>query len=92
MSKIAFNAWSRERIQQGRKFCTSRHKKYLDDKRVHHISPQMPWGIIRDYLYGLEGADSPEELQQVIESIMHRHVPDDELFHVHFGDFREVTE
>jgi len=88
MKRLVFNAWSRERIQQGRKFCTSRHKKYLHDDRVLHITDKIPWGFIRDYLYSCEGADSPEELQQVIESIMKRHVPDDELFYVHVGDFR----
>lgn len=86
--RLPFNAWSKERIRQGRKFCTSRHKRYPDDPRVFQILPQMPWHIIRDYLYTLEGADSPEELQEVIEGIMKRHVPDNELFYVHVGDFR----
>jgi len=86
---LPFNKWSKERNDNGSKLCTSRHKKYTKDPRVTHITPLTPWGFIRQYLYSCEGADSPEELQQVIESIMKRHVPDDEMFYVHFGDFRE---
>jgi len=87
MTNIKFNTWSQERINQGRKFCTSRHKRYKDDSRVIYISPMMPWGIIKKYFYGMEGADSPEELQEVIETIMRRVVPDEEMFYLHFGDF-----
>ena len=86
---IAFNEWSRERIKQGRKICTSRHNRYPEDSRVFYISPQLPWWLIRTYFWEDEGADSPEELQEVIERIMHRNVLDDELFYVHFGDFEE---
>ena len=88
--KIPFNAWSKDKIDKGLKFCTSRHDKNMKDDRVIGITDKMPWGFIRDHLYMVEGASSPEELQKVIEEIMHRHVPDDELFYVHFGDFREA--
>ena len=87
-TEIPFNKWSIERIAQGRKFCTSRHKRYTEDDRVGYISPLMDFGYIKKYLWKLEGADSPEELQQVIEDIYKRKVPDDEMFYVHFGDFR----
>ena len=85
---IPFNVWSKERIVQGRKFCTSRHKKYGQDKRVEWISPLLKWGFIKKYFWQLEGANSPEELQEVIESIYHRKVEDTEMFYVHFGDFK----
>lgn len=85
---IPFNAWSKERIAQGRKICTSRHKKYLHDHRVTLIE-QHTWGAIRENLWKDEGANSPEELQEVIEAIYKRVVPDDEEFYVHWGDFRE---
>lgn len=88
MKTIPFNAWSKERIRQGRKFCTSRHKRYVDE-RVLFIVNDIPWWFIREHLWKVEGADSPGELQAVIEDIMKRHVPDDELFNVHIGDFRE---
>jgi len=88
MTKIPFNAWSKQRIAEGRKFCTSRHKKYLHDDRVLCIIPKVQWHIIKTFFWQAEGADSPTELQQVIEDIYKRKVPDDEYFHVHFGNFR----
>ena len=92
IKKIPFNKWSQERIKQGRKFCTSRHKKYIDDNRVEYISDKLPWGTIRKCLWQPEGADSPEELQQVIEDIYKRKVKDNEMFYVHIGDFRETKD
>ena len=88
--EIPFNEWSKERINQGRKFITSRHSKYLHDNRVMLILPKMPWGEIRERFWQLEGADSPMELQQVIEEdIYHRKVLDNEMFYPHLGDFRD---
>ncbi len=89
MNGIPFNNWSKERIKQGRKDCTSRHQKYPNRNGVDYITEKMPWWVIRKYLWRLEGADSPEELQKVIEEIYKRKVPDNELFYVHFGDFRD---
>ena len=87
-TEITFNDWSRERIRQGRKWMTSRHTRCLGDIRIKLILPITKWGFIRNDWYGIEGADSPEELQRVIENIYKRKVPDDEMFYVHFGDFR----
>ena len=86
--KIPFNNWSQERIKEGRKFCTSRHTKYEDDPRVRYISDAVTWGFIKKYLWQMEGANSPEELQEVIESIYKRKVTDAEPFYFHIGDFR----
>jgi len=88
---LPFNEWSRERILAGRKSLTSRHKKYLHDPLVQRILP-FPWHHIRDIYYRQEGADSPEELQRVIEEIQHRPVPDDELFYTHFFDNKKMQE
>ena len=85
---IPFNEWSRGRIEKNSKFMTSRHKEYKEDHRVWKILPKMRWGDIRDKYWMLEGARSPDELQNVIEDIYKRKVPDDEMFYVHFGDFR----
>ena len=85
--KIPFNSWSMERINLGRKLCTSRHIKYIDDERVEWITPELSWGFIKRYFWQVEGADSPEELQEVIENIYKRKVNDDEMFFVHFGNF-----
>jgi len=84
---IPFNTWSKQRIAQGRKICTSRKKMY-SDPRVTYISPLLPWWFIRTYLFRPEGADSPGELQAVIDNIFKRHVEDSEEFYVHFGNFK----
>ena len=89
---LPFNSWSKKRILDGRKCCTSRHKKYSKDTLVKIVSPPETWGYIRNNLYVEEGADSPEELQQVIEDIMRRPVPDDELFYVHWFDNSKMQE
>jgi len=85
---IPFNEWSKKRIARGTKRCTSRHKRYPKDPRVIYITPRLYWWFIRDYLWEAEGAESPVELQCVINDIYGRIVPDDELFYVHFGDFK----
>lgn len=85
---IPFNVWSKERIRQGRKYMTSRHEQYKEDPRVKLILPLTKWGFIRDNWFGIEGADSREELQSVIEKIYKRKVPDDEMFYPHIGDFK----
>ena len=85
---IPFNEWSKEKIKQGKKICTSRHKKYLHDKRVYYITPKLPFWFIRKFLCQAEGADNETELEGVFTSIYNRHMPNDEEFYVHFGDFR----
>ena len=62
---------------------TSRRMKYEDDYRIKYITPALPWWFIRDFLYEPEGAESPEELQRVINQIFRRKVEDDEMFYVH---------
>ncbi len=86
---IPFNEWSKKRIDLGDKVCTSRHKRYVNDPRVTWISPKLPWWFIRRFLWEAEGAESPYELQDVIEAIYGRAVLPGELFYVHFGRFGE---
>lgn len=88
--EIPFNSWSRERILAGRKSCTSRHRKY-NDLLVYDVF-QVNWGSIKSQDWKTEGADSPEELQKVIESIYHRPVLDDELFYLHLFDNKKMQE
>lgn len=88
---IPFNRWSRERIKNMGKCMTSRHKRYPNDPKVKWISPKLPWWFIREFLWSWEGAKSPMELQEVIEGIYHRVVPDDEMFYVHYGDFKDTS-
>ena len=86
--KLPFNSWSKEKIEEGRKRCTSRTKQYVDDPRVDWIMP-MALKYIKKYLYKLEGADSPEELQKEINQIFGKEVDEDRQFYVHFGDFQD---
>ena len=87
--KLNFNNWSWRKIDCGMKKCTSRKKQY-DDPRVEWITPRLPWGFIKRYFYRLEGANSEEELQIVIEDIHGREIKDNELFYVHFGNFQDT--
>ena len=89
MGKIPFNKWSKNAIKKGHKFMTSRHKKYTQDNRVKSILPKTEWGFIRDTYWYIEGAESPEELQEVIESIYKRKVEDTEMFYPHIGDYSD---
>lgn len=84
---LPFNAWSRKRIREGRKFCTSRNSQHLDERVLGII--MLPWPFIRDHLYALEGADSPEEMQRIMNQVQRRVVKDSEFFWVHFGVFDE---
>lgn len=87
-NNISFNDWSQSRIKAGLKHCTSRHKKYRKDKRVTFITPKLPFWLIKAYLWQPEGANSPDELQQVIDDIYGRKVKGNEEFYVHFGNFK----
>jgi hypothetical protein len=89
---IPFNGWSKERILAERKCSTSRHKRYAKDPLVVTILDRLPWGTIKEKYYLHEGADSPEELQKVIEEIYQRKVPDDETFYLHFFDGPRMKE
>ena len=78
-----FNAWSKKRIRNGTKIITSRRVQHLNDPDVYAIMPPLPWWFIRRFLYRDEGAESPEELQRVINQIFRRTVYQDEMFYVH---------
>jgi len=88
--RIPFNTWSRKRIMQGRKFCTSRSRRWNDPRVIGVIF--LSWGVIKKTLWQAEGADSPEELQKVVNQIFRREVQDNEWFYVHFGDFRDAEQ
>ena len=83
---MKFNAWSKEKIQLGVKRLTSRKTRHDNDPDVEYIVGPLPWKFIREYLCREEGADSPEELQEVIDTIFARRgypVADNEEFYVH---------
>ena len=85
--KLPFNKWSQERINLGKKFCTSRTKKYTDPRVVNVI--KMPLWVVAAYLWKMEGADSPQEFEKVWREIHPKRgwTPNLDVF-VHFGDFR----
>lgn len=84
--KLPFNDWSKSRIKQGRKFCTSRTKKY-DDKQVTDIW-QVTLRFVKQYLWQVEGADSPEEFEEVWNSIHpKKKFNPEQMVYVHFGNF-----
>jgi len=83
---MKFNEWSKIRILAGIKTITSRKTPHWNDPDVAFILGKLPWKIIRDRLYIPEGAESPKELQEVIDKIFARRgypVADDEEFYVH---------
>ena len=88
MTNLPFNDWSKERIKQGRKSCTTRIKEY-GDNRVDYIL-YVPLWFVKRHLWKLEGADSPEEFEKVWNEIhpMKRYSPG-QLVYVHFGDFKD---
>jgi hypothetical protein len=80
-NKLKFNYWSQERIKQGRKICTSRESKHLDDSVW--LILELPLKIVRDYLWKQEGADSPEEFENVWRDIKGS-FEEDKIVFVHF--------
>ena len=87
---MKFNKWSMERIKDNRKTLTSRRVRHEQDSHVAGIVGPLPWWFIRDHLYRQEGADSPEELQRVINGIFRRIVGPMEEFWVHVIDREQV--
>ena len=79
---MKFNAWSKKRIELGVKHLTSRKVRHSDPDVYCSFGP-FPWWFIKRFLYRDEGAESPEELQRVINGIFRREVEDHEMFYVH---------
>jgi len=90
--KIPFNAWSRARLKLNHKRATSRTKIYVGDYFiVDKIKYRMigwmkfPTEYIINYLYHIEGAESPEELRKVLKGIFRGKQPPEYLY-THFFD------
>lgn len=86
-NQLPFNEWSKFRIYQGRKFCTSRTKAYRNDFRVKYIV-EMRLEDVRDLLWQVEGADSPEEFEKIWKGMFRGKFDPERIVFVHFGDFR----
>ena len=81
-----------ERIRQGRKTLTSRTSIHYPDEDVeNYLEHPLPLWFIKKYLYRDEGADSPEELQRVINQIFRRKVDENRLFFVHILNKQAVV-
>lgn len=82
--RMPFNAWSKERIEDGHKRCTSRYKKYHPDFfRIERRTLQD----VRDNLWRDEGAESPEEFEQIwIDLYPQRGFVKTDLVWVHWFD------
>lgn len=93
--KIPMNEWSKERLLTGQKICTSRTKIYGkagDDidggtndlyklKNIMHL----PLWFVRDFLWFLEGAKSPEEFEKIwIEIHPRKGFDGEQKVYVHF--------
>ena len=85
---LPFTTWSRIKIATGKKWATSRSRSYFDDTRVLGVV-WLPLSFVRDHLYQVEGADSPEEFEKVWRGIHKGHFEPERIVCVHFGDFRE---
>lgn len=89
-TRMKFNKWSMKRIKEGTKTLTSRKNRIYGDPHVAGIVGPLPWWFIRQFLYRDEGAESPEELQRVINQIFRRDVGELEEFFVHVIDRGQV--
>jgi len=89
MEKLTFNKWSRERIELGRKICTSRTRLW-NDNRVYLIL-KLPLGVVKNFLYKEEGADTPNEFEGVWRGIFRGKFNPDRLVYVHFGNYKDKS-
>ena len=97
--EIPFNDWSLERIKAGKKHCTSRNEPYhsydiprrIDGKKYVLLETAfLPLWFIREHLFALEGADSPEEFEKVWKSIYRGNFKSRDCKYVHFfGEVRK---
>ena len=91
---IPFNKWSEDRLREGRKYCTSRNKRYgvvgdtfrATGKDWRLVSVQkMTLGMVATHLYEMEGADTPIDFIAVWDDIHpYKGFREDWLVWVHF--------
>lgn len=90
---IPFNAWSRSRLKQCIKVCTSRNRKYgepgdtfmVDGKHYEiKLVLNLQLWFVRDFLYSLEGAESPDEFENVWKGIYYGRFDANKYVWTHF--------
>jgi len=84
---IGYSFFERQWATAGKLKMIPRHRQFRDDPRIVYIIAHAPWNIIRDYLWEIIGASSPEDLQKSIEEVYARQVRDEERFFLHVGKF-----
>jgi len=96
--KIPFNKWSKERLETGMKYATSRNRKYgnegdtfVVDGWVYLITHiiHIPLRFVAEVLYEFEGAESIEEFIEVWKSIHPKkgYIPEQMVYYHHFSVF-----
>lgn len=97
--EIPFNAWSKEKLDLKKKRCTSRNKIYGMQYATFQVGERwyilklilrLPLWFVRDFLYPLEGADTPEEFVGVWKNIHRGKFNETENVYVHF--FEEIED
>lgn len=91
MIKIPFNAWSKKKFREERKWSTSRTKIWGTSGDIFEVEGEkyailsvvlMPTKVIIEHMYPMEGADSPDELRKVFNSIFRgKKLPENMYFH-----------
>ena len=87
---IPFNLWSIGRLKANMKLATSRYKKYgvkgdtfsvNGESYIILLTVKLPLWLIRDYLFNVEGCDSPAHFVKIWEDIHPSGFkPDDEVW------------
>lgn len=81
--EVPFNKWSKKKIEQGKKCCTSRNKQY---RGFGDYTIQLPLWFVKRYLFIQEGADSPGEFEKIWKKVYRGKFDKNKLVFVHFFD------
>lgn len=90
---LPFNKWSKERLATGQKVCTSRTKQYgnpgdkfyVENEHILKEILKFPLWFVKDFLWYQEGANSPEEFEEVWCSIHpNKKFVNDQTVYTHF--------
>lgn len=85
--RLTFSPWSKKRIAEGRKICTTRGQIYNDSRVAWVVLARL--GDVKEFLWDKEGCDSPEHFERIYKSCNWGNWNPDKIVAVHFGDFRE---
>lgn len=75
--EIPFTNWSKKRILQNKKRCTSKHYQLGEVGDTFHVDGEkfriirieyLSLGVVRDSLFRCEGTNSPEQFERIWKS------------------------